>query len=41
MNKQIKNKKNAKFIGEKLKAKGLMLFVSFFHVICKISNIDM
>jgi hypothetical protein len=27
--------------GEKLKTMGLMFFVSFFHVICKISNFNM
>ena len=31
----------AKSIGEKLKTKGLLFFVSFFYVICKISNFDM
>ena len=39
MKKQTKNK-NAKSIDEKLKTKGLMFFVSFFHVICKISNFN-
>ena len=39
----MKNKKhqNARFIGEKLKTKSLMFFVSFFNVICKISNFNM
>ena len=32
---------NAKSIDEKLKTNGLMFFVSFFHVICKISNFNM
>ena len=41
MKKQNKKHQNAKSIGEKLKTKGLMLFVSFFHVICKISNSNM
>ena len=31
----------AKSIGEKLKIKGLMFFLSFFHVIYKVSNFDM
>ena len=41
MKKQNKTHQNAKSIGEKLKSKGLTFFVSFFHVICKISNFDM
>ena len=39
MKKQNKKHQNAESIGEKLKTKGLMFFVSFFHVICKISNL--
>ena len=34
-------KPHAKSIDEKLKTKGLMFFVSFFHVIYKISNFNM
>ena len=42
MKKQIKKHLNAtKSIGEKLKTKGLGFLVSFFYVICKISNINM
>ena len=41
MKKQNKKHQNAKSIGEKLKTTGLMFFVSFFHVICKISNFNM
>jgi hypothetical protein len=41
MKKQYKKHQNAKSIDEKLKTKGLMFFVSYFHVICKISNFDM
>ena len=37
MKEQNKKHQNAKYIGKKLKTKGLMFFVSFFHVICKIS----
>ena len=33
-----KKHQNARSIGEKLKSKSLMFFVSFFHEICKISN---
>ena len=37
----MKKLQNAKSIGEKLKTKGLMSFVSFFfHVIWNISNFD-
>ena len=39
-----KNKKrlqNIKSIDQKLKTKSLMFFVLFFHVICKISNVNM
>ena len=39
--KQNKKSQNAKSIVDKLKTKGLMFFVSFFHVICKISNFNM
>ena len=41
MKKQNKKHQNARFIGEKLKTTSLMFFVSFFHVICKISNFNM
>ena len=41
MKKQNKKDQNAKSIGEKLKTKGLGFLVSFFYVICKISNINM
>ena len=41
MKKQNKKRQNAKSIGEILKSRGLMFFVSFFHVICKISNFNM
>ena len=41
MEKQNKKQQNAKSIGKKLKTKGLMFFVSVFHVICKISNFYM
>ena len=42
MRKLNKKYQNANSIGEKLKiTKGLMFFVSFFHVICKISNFNM
>ena len=41
MKKRNKNHQNDICIGEKLKTKGLMFFVSFFHVICKISNFNM
>ena len=41
MKKQNKKHQNAKSIDEKLKTKGLMLFVLFFHVISKISNFNM
>ena len=41
MKKQNKKPQNAKSIGEKLKTKSLMFFVSFFHVIRKISNSNM
>ena len=41
MKKQSKKHQNAESIGEKLKNKGLMSFVSFFHVFCKISNFHM
>ena len=37
MKKQNKKYQNARCIDEKLKAKSRMFFVSFFHVICKIS----
>ena len=40
LKKQNKKHQNVKYIGEKLKTKGLMFFVSFFHVICKISNFN-
>ena len=40
MNKQDKMHQNAKSIVEKLKTKGLMFFVWFFHVICKVSNFN-
>ena len=33
--------KNAKSFGKKLKTKSLMFFVSFFHIICKISNFNL
>ena len=39
--KQNKKHQNARLIDEKLKTKSLMLFVSFFHVIFKISNFNM
>ena len=38
MKKGNKKHQNVKYIGEKLKIKGLMLLVLFVHVICKISN---
>ena len=38
--KQNKKHQNAKFIGIKLKAKGLISLFHFFHRICKISNLD-
>ena len=38
---RLKKDQNAIFIGEKLKTKSLMFFVSFFNVICKISNFNM
>ena len=41
MKKQNKKHENTRFIDEKLKNKSLVFFVSFFHVICKISNFDM
>ena len=41
MKKQYKKHQNAESIGEKLKTKGLMFFVWFGHVICKISNFNM
>ena len=42
MKKQNKKHPNARSIGEKLKTKSLMFFVSFFfHVICKMSNFNM
>ena len=41
MKKQNKKHPNARFIDEKLKTKSLVFFVSFFHVICKISNFNM
>ena len=40
MEKENKKHQNARFIDEKLKTKSLMFFVSFFHVICKISNFN-
>ena len=40
MKKQNKKHHNAKYIGEKLKTKGLMILISFY-VICKISNFNM
>ena len=41
MKNQNKNHQNTKSIGKKLKTKGLMFFSHFFHVICKISNLNM
>ena len=41
MKKQNKKHQNTRFIDEKLKTKILMFFVSFFHVICKISDFNM
>ena len=38
--KQNKKHQNATSICKKLKTKGLMFFVSFFHVICKISKFN-
>ena len=40
-NNKTKNIKSARFIDEKLKTKSLMFFITFFHVICKISNFIM
>ena len=39
--KQNKKHQNARSIDEKLQTKSLMFFVSFFYVICKISNFNM
>ena len=41
MKKQNKKHQNTKSIAERLKFKGLMFFVSFFYVVCKISNFIM
>ena len=40
-NQMKKQNKNTRSIGEKLKNKSLMFFVSFVHVIFKISNFNM
>ena len=40
MKKQGKKHQIAKPIGEKLKTKRLMFFISFFHVICKILDFN-
>ena len=38
--KQNKKHQDARYIEKKLKIKSRMFFVSFFHVICKISNFN-
>ena len=40
MKEQNKKHQNAQFIDEKLTTKSLMFFVSFFHLIFKISNFN-